>query len=78
VAAADRTERLGQVRVPTTIIHGDADPLVDVSGGRATAEAIPDAKLLIVPGMGHDLPRELWPEIISAIVANAGATTAGA
>jgi pimeloyl-ACP methyl ester carboxylesterase len=70
-AAADRTSMLGQVRVPTTVIHGDADPLVNVSGGRATAEAIPGATLLILPGMGHDLPRELWPQIIEAIAQNA-------
>jgi pimeloyl-ACP methyl ester carboxylesterase len=70
VTAADRTEALAGVHVPTTVIHGDADPLVDVSGGRATAEAIPGARLVIVPGMGHDLPRALWPEIIDAIVQN--------
>jgi pimeloyl-ACP methyl ester carboxylesterase len=72
-SAPDRTEALGGVRVPTTVIHGDADPLVDVSGGRATAEAIPGARLVILPGMGHDLPRELWPEIIDAIVENTAA-----
>jgi pimeloyl-ACP methyl ester carboxylesterase len=71
VTAADRTRSLSQVRVPTTVIHGDGDPLVDISGGRATAQAIPDAKLVIVPGMGHDLPRQLRPQIIDAIVANA-------
>lgn len=69
-SAADRTEALGGVRVPTTVIHGDADPLVDISGGRATAQAIPGARLVVFPGMGHDLPRELWPEIIDAIVEN--------
>jgi pimeloyl-ACP methyl ester carboxylesterase len=69
--APDRTALLGQVRVPTTVIHGDADPLVNVSGGRATADAIPGAKLVILAGMGHDLPRELWPQIIDAITQNA-------
>jgi pimeloyl-ACP methyl ester carboxylesterase len=73
VSAYDRTEALAAVRVPTTVIHGDADPLVDVSGGRATAEAIPGARLVILPAMGHDLPRELWPEIIDAIVENTAA-----
>ncbi len=68
MAAPDRTQALGQVRVPTTVIHGSADQLVNASGGRATAEAIPGAKLMIIPGMGHDLPRELWPRIIDAIV----------
>jgi pimeloyl-ACP methyl ester carboxylesterase len=71
VTAADRTEALARVRAPTTVIHGDADPLTDVSGGRATAEAVPGAELLIIPGMGHDLPREMWPQIIDAIVENA-------
>jgi pimeloyl-ACP methyl ester carboxylesterase len=71
VTAGDRTPLLRVLRVPTTVIHGAADPLVDVSGGRATAEAIPGAKLLILPGMGHDMPRELWPQIIAAIVENA-------
>ena len=68
VSAPDRTEPLAAVRARTTVIHGDADPLVDVSGGRATAEAIPGAQLVILPGMGHDLPRALWPQIIDAIV----------
>ncbi len=71
VTARDRTARLRQLDVPTTVIHGDADPLVHLSGGRATAAAIPDARLLILPGMGHDLPRELWAQIIDAIAANA-------
>jgi pimeloyl-ACP methyl ester carboxylesterase len=69
-SAPDRTEALAGIRAPTTVIHGDADPLVDVSGGRATAEAIRGARLVIFPGMGHDLPRALWPEIIDAIVEN--------
>ncbi|HZE05816.1 MAG TPA: alpha/beta hydrolase [Solirubrobacteraceae bacterium] len=72
VTAPDRTERLRRLQVPTTVIHGDADPLVHVSGGRATAAAIPGAKFITLPGMGHDLPRGLWPEIVEAIVANAG------
>jgi pimeloyl-ACP methyl ester carboxylesterase len=71
VSAADRTPLLGQIQVPTTVIHGDADPLVNVSGGRATAEAIPGAKLIVLDGMGHDMPRELWPQIIDGIVQNA-------
>ena len=77
MTAPDRTSLLGQVRVPTTVIHGDVDPLVNVSGGRATAAAIPDARLVILPGMGHDLPRELWPQLVDAIVQNAAAVVAG-
>jgi pimeloyl-ACP methyl ester carboxylesterase len=75
VTAPDRTRSLGKVRVPTTVIHGDADPLVNVSGGRATAKAIPDAQLVILAGMGHDLPRGLWPQIVEAIVRNAARAT---
>ncbi|HEY3726290.1 MAG TPA: alpha/beta hydrolase [Solirubrobacteraceae bacterium] len=71
VTAPDRTAWLGNVNVPTTVIHGDSDPLVNVSGGRATAAAIPGARLVIVPGMGHDLPRQVWPQVIEAIVENA-------
>jgi len=71
----DRTPDLAEVAVPTLVIHGSQDTLVDVSGGRATAAAIPGAELLVVDGMGHDLPRATWPEIldrISALVARAG------
>jgi pimeloyl-ACP methyl ester carboxylesterase len=67
VTAGDRTSQLRQITVPTTVIHGDRDPLVNVSGGRATAAAIPGSELVIIPEMGHDLPRELWPQIIEAI-----------
>jgi pimeloyl-ACP methyl ester carboxylesterase len=59
------------VGAPTTVIHGDADPLVGISGGRATAAAVPDARLVVIPGMGHDMPPVLWPKIIAAIVENA-------
>jgi pimeloyl-ACP methyl ester carboxylesterase len=68
---ADRTQGLGHVRVPTLVVHGAADPLVDVTGGRATAAAIPDARLVVIPGTGHDLPLELWPQMVGAIVDNA-------
>lgn len=70
LTASDRTEALHKVTVPTTVIHGEADPLVDISGGRATAAAIPDAELLTIPGMGHDCPRGAWPQLIAAIVHN--------
>ena len=71
VTAEDRTTQLRQIRVPTAVIHGEQDPLVNVSGGRATAAAIPNAELVILPGMGHDLPRELWPQIIDIIARTA-------
>src|SRR3954447_6215147 len=63
----DRTADLAKVSVPTLVIHGEHDALVDVSGGRATAAAVPGSELLVVDGMGHDLPREMWPEILDRI-----------
>jgi len=66
-ASGDRTEALHGLRVPTLVVHGDRDPLVQLEGGRATAAAIPEAELLVLPGMGHNLPRELWPTILEAI-----------
>jgi pimeloyl-ACP methyl ester carboxylesterase len=63
----DRTERLASVRCPTLVIHGRADPLVTLSGGEATAKAIPGAELLVLDDMGHDLPPALLPEIVAAI-----------
>ena len=71
LASGNRTAALGSVRVPTLVIHGDADPLVRVQGGEATAKAIPGAKLLVVKGMGHALPIPMWPQIIDAIAAHA-------
>jgi pimeloyl-ACP methyl ester carboxylesterase len=78
VASPDRTEALGSVRVPTLVIHGEDDPLIQVSGGEATAKAIPGAKLMKISGMGHDLPPELWPQFVDAIVENAERARAGA
>jgi pimeloyl-ACP methyl ester carboxylesterase len=67
MASGDRTPELRRIAAPTLVIHGSADRLVSVSGGRATARAIPGAQLMIVKGMGHDLPRALWPRLIDAI-----------
>ena len=69
LASGDRTAPLQSLSVPVLVLHGAADPLVDVSGGRATAQAIPNAELVVVEGMGHDLPRALWPEITARIAA---------
>jgi pimeloyl-ACP methyl ester carboxylesterase len=63
----DRTEGLHDVHVPTLVIHGLADRMVHVSGGRATAAAIPGAELLLIDGMGHDLPPELFRTFADAI-----------
>jgi pimeloyl-ACP methyl ester carboxylesterase len=72
VSARDRAPRLRRVNVPALVVHGARDPLVNVSGGRATARAIPGADLDVVPGMGHDLPRAVWPRVIGGIVRIAG------
>ena len=69
LTTGDRTRDLKQISVPTLVIHGAQDALVDVSGGRATAAAIPDAELLVVEGMGHDLPSAVWPQITDRITA---------
>lgn len=76
VASPDRTPGLQGVRLPTLVVHGMADTLVDPSGGQATAAAIPDAELLLVDGMGHDLPPAIWPTLIRAIRRNADRATA--
>jgi pimeloyl-ACP methyl ester carboxylesterase len=68
LVSGNRTRKLRSIRVPTLVIHGDADPLIHVSGGRATVRAIPGAELRIYPGMGHDLPPKLWPDFAADIV----------
>jgi pimeloyl-ACP methyl ester carboxylesterase len=70
-ASGNRTHGLHTVRAPAAVIHGKADPLVHPSGGRATARAIPGARLKLVDGMGHDLPPQLWPTFVEEIAANA-------
>lgn len=67
----DRTEALHELRVPTLVIHGADDALVNVSGGHATAAAVPDAEMVEIPGMGHDLPAALYEQIVDAIADNA-------
>ncbi|MCX4539486.1 alpha/beta fold hydrolase [Streptomyces sp. NBC_01565] len=67
LASGDRTERLRSLEVPALVIHGADDPMCDVSGGRATAAAIPGAELVVIDGMGHNLPDALWPDIAELI-----------
>jgi pimeloyl-ACP methyl ester carboxylesterase len=71
LADRDRAPQLRRVQVPALVIHGTADKLVAKSGGRRTAKAIPGARLLEIDGMGHDLPRGAWPQIIDGIVETA-------
>ncbi len=73
VASGDRTAELHRVAVPTLVIHGTRDKMVRASGGRATARAIPGARLMMVEGMGHDLPEGAWPLLIDAISSHAKA-----
>lgn len=70
MASGDRTKRLRSVNVPTLVVHGLADTLCDPSGGRATAAAIPGAELVLIEGMGHNLPPGLWVRIADLIAAN--------
>ena len=70
LASPDRTEGLRGVRLPFLVLHGEADPLVTLSGGQATAAAVPGSMLITYPGMGHDLPEALWGSVTDAIVAN--------
>ncbi|HET7173543.1 MAG TPA: alpha/beta hydrolase [Nocardioidaceae bacterium] len=67
----DRTAALRAVDAPTLVVHGLADRMVHVSGGRATAAAVRGSELICVPGMGHDLPEQLWPMLAAAIARNA-------
>ncbi|QFZ24052.1 alpha/beta fold hydrolase [Saccharothrix syringae] len=68
VATGDRTAGLRALRVPTLVLHGSADRVCDVSGGRATAAAVPGAELVVLEGMGHNLPRELWSVIAGHVM----------
>jgi pimeloyl-ACP methyl ester carboxylesterase len=70
LADGDRTARLAAITAPTLVIHGEADVLIDSSGGRATAAAIPGAELVLIPGMAHDLPPALWPAITEPLLAH--------
>lgn len=67
IASGDRTTRLRSLAVPALVLHGTDDKMCHVSGAHATAAAIPGAKLVVFEGMGHDLPRPLWPEITAHI-----------
>lgn len=70
ILGGSRADGLRKLRVPTLVIHGMDDTLIDPSGGTRTADLVPGAELLMIPDMGHDRPRELWPRIIDALEAH--------
>ena len=73
IASGDRTRMLGKIKAPALVIHGSVDKMIRPSGGRATAKAIPGARLMMIEGMGHDLPRGAWPLLLDAISEHARA-----
>jgi pimeloyl-ACP methyl ester carboxylesterase len=76
IAAGDsRTEALREVRIPTLVLHGSADKLIDPSGGRRTAEVVPGARFVLIDGLGHDYPPAYWDEIVHLVTAHARAAT---
>jgi pimeloyl-ACP methyl ester carboxylesterase len=69
-SARDRTARVREIKAPTLVIHGALDPLIPPEAGRATAAAIDGAELLVIDGMGHDMPPPLWPKLAEAMAAH--------
>ena len=70
-ASGSRAQALRDVRVPTLVVHGSADTLIDPSGGRRTAELIPDAEFVLLDGMGHDYPAAYWDEWVEVVTEHA-------
>jgi pimeloyl-ACP methyl ester carboxylesterase len=70
-ASGSRTAALHDVAVPTLVLHGSADGLIDPSGGRRTAEAIPGARFVLLDGMGHDYPPQYWDQIVELVTEHA-------
>jgi pimeloyl-ACP methyl ester carboxylesterase len=68
IASGPRAQGLRELDLPTLVIHGLDDTLITPGGGRRTAELIPGAKLMLVPDMGHDRPKALWPALVGAIL----------
>jgi pimeloyl-ACP methyl ester carboxylesterase len=73
LASGNRKEKLRELRVPTLVIHGTLDPLIPFAAGLDLAETIPGATLIGVEGMGHTLPRQVWPQVFEAIARHTGA-----
>jgi pimeloyl-ACP methyl ester carboxylesterase len=75
LASGSRAQRLSEVRVPTLVMHGDKDTLIDQIGGRRTAELIPGARFELIEGMGHDYPPQLWPQWTDLVVGHIRSNT---
>ncbi|GAA0412834.1 alpha/beta hydrolase [Microbispora corallina] len=73
-ATGDLLPRLAAVDVPTLVVHGEDDPMIRPRSAKEIADAVPGARLVLYPGMGHDLPRELWPAVVDEVRAVAGRT----
>jgi pimeloyl-ACP methyl ester carboxylesterase len=71
----DLGPQLATLTVPTLVIHGEADPMQSWRSGKITADAIPGARFRLYPGVGHDLPREIWPSVLDEITALATRAT---
>lgn len=67
IACGDRRPMLAAITAPTLVIHGADDPLIPLEAGREAAQVIPGARLLVIDGMGHDMPTGVWPEILAAV-----------
>ena len=78
VADGDRRALLKSITVPTLVVHGEADPLVPLAAGKDTAANIPGARLMTIPGMGHDLPLALVDTLADAVAGHAGELAAAA
>lgn len=68
LSSGSRNEELSKVKVPTLVIHGNVDPLVPIEGGKDTANSIPDAKFVVIEGMGHSFPTEVVPQLLQELL----------
>ena len=78
MASGSRADALREVKVPTLVLHGSADTLLDSSGGRRTAELIPGARFVLIEGMGHDYPEAFWDEWVDLVAAHVAAAASTA
>lgn len=74
LSSGSRDEALRTLAVPTLVVHGELDPLITPSGGQRTAELVPGARLLLIERMAHDLPVQVWAQIIAAVTELAAGT----